>query len=249
METGSWGYFLPRYFLSLHPREQKWARPSRRVSNASAVENTWWRRAARLKWISPELTGPCLWVTDLKSDSKDAGLQAHAMEAASGHFLRDVFGWGAQVRSWWDACRAWLWPRAPGTTVPRRPRADPARGSGCLAPVCRYWEGIRWNWRCPALLHLNPFIFLVNEPRLCHLCSHVRHALITILSSKQRWTLKSQIKALFYFMKLWSRGNSSLTLILITIAYTHLKLALKTQHASSFPQPQRSYHSKVASQV
>lgn len=109
-----------------------------------------------------------------------------------------------------------------------------------------------WDWGCPALLHFHPFN-LVNEPVLRYVCSHVHHALInyviSLFLSKRWWTFKSQIKALFYFMKLWSCENSSLILILITVTYSHLKPALETQHAPSLPQTERTCLTIVACQV
>lgn len=150
------------------------------------------------------------------------------MEAASGHFLRDVFGRGAQVRSWWDECSAWLWPSAPGTTVPRRPRAETVPRSDWRLFAGSRKECAGTGVVLPCCVH--PFIFLLNEAVLRHVCSHVHHALINYLISlflsKRWWTFKSQIK-------LWSRENSSLILILITMTYTHQKPALEMQHALS----------------
>lgn len=48
--------------------------------------------------------GTSLWVSELETELEDVGLQEHALAAAAGHFLRDVFGRRAQVRSWWEAC-------------------------------------------------------------------------------------------------------------------------------------------------
>lgn len=56
-------------------------------------------------------------------------------------------------------------------------------GSGWLAPVLGYSEGMSWDWGCPVLLHFIPFIFFVNEPVLRRVCSHVHHELINYLIS------------------------------------------------------------------
>lgn len=56
---------------------------------------------------------------------------------------------------------------------------------------------------------------------LCHMLINL---LISLSWSKWWWTFKSWIKTP---VRLWSPGGSSLILILITIAYTLLRLALK----------------------
>lgn len=45
------------------------------------------------------LSGVSLWVSELETYVEDVGLEDHALATAAGHFLRNVFGGRAQVRS------------------------------------------------------------------------------------------------------------------------------------------------------
>lgn len=57
--------------------------------------------------------GISLWVPGLETDLEHVELKERALAAATGHFLRDVFGGRAQVRNWWEACCAGLVRSAP----------------------------------------------------------------------------------------------------------------------------------------
>lgn len=101
-------------------------------------------------------------LSGLETDLENVGLKNNSLAAAAGHFLRDVFGRRAQVRSLWEACSVCLMRSVPLNYCSQkvlRPRyslrlsvsgAWPAgtRSSGNVSAGGHYVAPGRWgSWR------------------------------------------------------------------------------------------------------